>query len=191
MSVTIEAHCTQNTQDARQLSTGLSLRTSLCDGEAAHLWRAYACLTAVESVFRARTSERGLRPIFHYKECRADGHLLISVLADQAVHVLRTQMTEAGGHDSGSTLRDILADLHRTPTTFRRKDGQIAPVRKTATPDVRCRPTSPKPYTHRPTAAQRSHHRGLKTRHPPASCRDCPAARPTRRATTKIRPFMD
>ncbi len=39
--------------------------------------------------------------------CQADGHRLISVLADPGVPVLQTQMTEAGGHDSGSTRRDL------------------------------------------------------------------------------------
>ena len=133
-----------------------------------YLWvMGRAGLTEVESVFRARTSERGLRPIFHHKERRADGHRLISVLATPAVPVLRTQMTDAGAHDSGSTRREICGDLRRTPTAFRRKDGQIAPVRKTATPDVRCRPRSPQPDTHCPTTAQHPNHCGLATRHPP------------------------
>ena len=37
--------------------------------------------------------------------------MLISVLAYQVVHVLRTRMKDHGTHDSGSTLRDILGDL--------------------------------------------------------------------------------
>ena len=110
--------------------------------------------------------------------CRPDGHRLISVLATPAVPVLRTQRTDAGAHDSGSTRREIRGDLRRTPTAFRRKDGQIAPVRKTATPDVRCRPRSPQPDTHRPTAAQHPNHRGLATRHPPPNA----PRRPRRKA---------
>jgi transposase len=38
-------------------------------------------LTDLEAVFRSFKSELGLRPIFHHKEVRADGHLFITVLA--------------------------------------------------------------------------------------------------------------
>jgi transposase len=38
-------------------------------------------LTDLEAVFRSLKSELGLRPVFHHKEERADGHLFITVLA--------------------------------------------------------------------------------------------------------------
>ena len=34
-------------------------------------------LTDLEAVFRSLKSELGLRPVFHHKEERADGHLFI------------------------------------------------------------------------------------------------------------------
>ena len=42
----------------------------------ATLWRTYFTLTDLEAVFRSLKSELGLRPIYHHKPIRADGHLV-------------------------------------------------------------------------------------------------------------------
>ena len=55
------------------------LRSSETEWDAETLWRTYATLTDVEAVFRSLKSELGLRPIFHRKEARAEGHLFITV----------------------------------------------------------------------------------------------------------------
>ena len=65
------------------------MRTNLLDWEAQKLWQTYSTLTDIESVFRSLKSELGLRPVFHQKENRADGHLFITVLAYQCVQVIR------------------------------------------------------------------------------------------------------
>ncbi len=49
-------------------------------------------LTDLETVFRRLKSEFGLRPIYHHKEERADGHLFITILAYQAVQVIRRNL---------------------------------------------------------------------------------------------------
>ena len=95
-------------------------------------WQTYATLTDAEAVFRSLKSELGLRPIFHHKQGRADAHLFISVLAYQAVQTLRKPMKAADIHDSWTTLRQTLAPLQRTTTSFRRRDGRTLHVRKTA-----------------------------------------------------------
>ncbi|MCY4197443.1 MAG: hypothetical protein OXD33_11110 [Rhodobacteraceae bacterium] len=59
----------QNTEPGSMMEApGVTcLHTNILDGDTEHVWRAYACLTAVESIFRALKSERGLRPIFHHR----------------------------------------------------------------------------------------------------------------------------
>ena len=106
------------------------LRSNILDLDAETLWRSYVTLTDVEAVFRSLKSELGLRPIFHHKPHRADGHLFISVIAYQAVQVLRTRMKRAGASDSWSSIRHALRPLMRT--TFTCKDGRTLHVRKTA-----------------------------------------------------------
>ena len=87
-------------------------------------------LTDLESVFRSLKSELGLRPVFHQKEDRSDGHLFITVLAYHGVQLLRTQLKKAGIDDSWATLRKTLSIQCRVTTSLRRRDGRTVPVRK-------------------------------------------------------------
>lgn len=53
-------------------------------------------LTDLETVFRSLKSELGLRPVYHSKEARTDGHLFITVLAFQFVQFLRNHVKAHG-----------------------------------------------------------------------------------------------
>jgi transposase len=108
------------------------LRTNVLDWDEERLWQTYATLTDIESVFRSLKSELGLRPVFHHKEDRADGHLFITVLAYQCVQVIRTKLKESGIKDSWATLRKTLQVQRRTTTSMRRSDGRTVHVRKTS-----------------------------------------------------------
>jgi hypothetical protein len=106
------------------------LRSNEMTWDEERLWRTYTMLTDLESVFRSLKSELGLRPVFHQKEERADGHLFITVRAYQCVQVLRTQLKKAGINDSWATLRKTLSVQRRLTTSLRRKDGRTIHVRK-------------------------------------------------------------
>ncbi len=105
------------------------LRTNLAGWDAADLWRTYTTLTDLEAVFRSLKSELGLRPIHHRKPVRAEGHLFITVVAYQAVQVIRRRLAAAGERASWTTLRGILAGQQRVTATFRRDDGRTLHVR--------------------------------------------------------------
>ena len=111
------------------------LRTNELDWDEKKLWQTYITLTDLEAVFRSLKSELGLRPIYHHKEIRAEGHLFITVLAYQAIQVLRRKLRGHGFNDSWSTLRRIFAGQLRVTATFRQKDGRTLHVRKTTTPE--------------------------------------------------------
>ena len=106
------------------------LRSSETDWDEATLWRTYVTLTDLEAVFRSLKSELGLRPIYHHKPIRADGHLFISTVAYQLVQVIRTRLRQAGESASWSTLRRILEGQQRITATFRRADGRTLHLRK-------------------------------------------------------------
>ena len=59
-------------------------------------------LTDLEAVLRSLKSELGLRPIYHSKEVRTDGHLFITILAFQFVQFLRTHLKTQGIHEPRS-----------------------------------------------------------------------------------------
>jgi len=108
------------------------LRSSETTWDEERLWRTYSLLTDLESVFRSLKSELGLRPVFHSKENRSDGHLFITVLAYQCVQVLRTKLKAAGINDSWASLRQTLSVQRRITTSLRRKDGRTIHVRKSS-----------------------------------------------------------
>ena len=105
------------------------LRSSETDWDEDTLWRTYTTLTDVEAVFRSLKSELGLRPIYHRKPRRADGHLFITVIAYQLVQLIRTRLRAHGSHDSWTTLRHLVEGQQRVTATFRRPDGRTLHVR--------------------------------------------------------------
>ena len=106
------------------------LRSNELTWDEEKLWRTYTMLTDLESVFRSLKSELGLRPVFHSKEDRSDGHLFITVLAYQCVQAIRTTLKKADINDSWSQLRQTLLVQRRVTTRLRRKDGRTIHLRK-------------------------------------------------------------
>jgi transposase len=106
------------------------LRTNELNWDEATLWRTYTMLTDLEAVFRSLKSELGLRPVYHHKEERAEGHLFITVLAYQAVQALRQKLKTEGIVDSWSTLRETFSVQQRVTATFKQRDGRTLHVRK-------------------------------------------------------------
>lgn len=112
------------------------LRTNELQWDEATLWHTYTLLTDLEAVFRSLKSELGLRPVFHSKEERAEGHLFITVLAYQAVQILRRRLKEHGIHLSWSSLRNIFSVQQRVTATFKQQDGRMLHVRKATIPET-------------------------------------------------------
>ncbi|MDP2786977.1 MAG: hypothetical protein Q8O79_02730 [Pseudomonadota bacterium] len=71
--------------------------------------RLYMLLTDLESVFRSLKSELGLRPVYHLKSERADGHLFISVPAYQCMQLIRRQLKAKGMDRRWSGLHETLS----------------------------------------------------------------------------------
>ena len=115
------------------------LRTNELNWDETTLWQAYTMLTDLEAVFRSLKSELGLRPVYHHKEDRAEGHLFITVLAYQAVQVLRRKLKAEDITQSWASLRKTFSVQQRVTATFKQKDGRTLHVRKTtvAEPDLR------------------------------------------------------
>jgi len=111
------------------------LRSSETDWDEERLWRTYITLTDLEAVFRSLKSELGLRPIFHHKEERVDGHLFITVLAYQFVQIIRRRLGEQAICASWRSLREQLSGQVRVTAVFQRPDGHALHVRKATRPE--------------------------------------------------------
>ncbi len=112
------------------------LRSNETAWDSERLWRTYIMLTDLEAVFRSLKSELGLRPVYHHKEERVDGHLFITVLAYQFVQIIRKRLQAQGIHGRWSTLREILGVQRRITAAFRRADGRSLHVRKATRPET-------------------------------------------------------
>jgi transposase len=99
------------------------------------LWQTYMMLTDLEAVFRSLKSELGLRPVYHLKEQRADGHLFISVLAYQCVQLIRRQLKAKGIDQRWTGLRETLSVQRRVTARFAQEDGRHLNVRKATQPE--------------------------------------------------------
>jgi transposase len=106
------------------------LRSNETTWDAETLWHTYTMLTDLEAVFRGLKSELGLRPVYHHKEERTEGHLFITVLAYQLVQAIRRKLEAAGETMSWTRLREILSVQRRITATFRQRDGHTMHVRK-------------------------------------------------------------
>jgi transposase len=107
------------------------LRTNELHWDEATLWQTYTMLTDLEAVFRCLKSELGMRPVFHHKEERAEGHLFITVLAYQAVQAIRRKLKGNDVNESWTSLRKIMSGQQRITATFKQEDGRTLNIRKT------------------------------------------------------------
>lgn len=111
------------------------LRTNETSWDSERLWRTYIMLTDLEAVLRSLKSELGLRPVYHHKEHRVDGHLFITVLAYQLVQIIRRQLQTRGIKARWRSLRDTLSVQQRVTASFRCADGRTLHVHKATRPE--------------------------------------------------------
>ena len=111
------------------------LRSNQLDFKEQKLFDIFNMLTDIEEAFRSMKSELGLRPIYHQKEHRADGHLFITVLAYHILHAIRFKLRQKGITHSWSTIRKELSTHERISTTIKREDGKTIHIRKSSRPE--------------------------------------------------------
>jgi len=112
------------------------LRTNRKDLDEKTFWNIYTTLTELESAFRSLKSELGMRPVYHQKTIRVDGHIFISILAYHVLHTIRYQLKQHGIDESWQSLRQILQTQCRITSTFKLKDNQTIIIRKSNSPDT-------------------------------------------------------
>jgi len=103
--------------------------------EAEVLWQLYMTLLKAESGFKMLKGTLGLRPNFHKKEKRVDGHIFITVLAYHLLSWINIKLEAAGDRRTWRTLRRILRTHSILTTRFPLENGDILSVRKASVPD--------------------------------------------------------
>lgn len=99
------------------------------------LWQQYMTLLKAESGFKMLKGTLGLRPNFHQKEDRVDGHIFITVLAYHLLSWINMKLGNAADHRTWRTLRRILRTHSILTTRFPLENGDVVSVRKASLPD--------------------------------------------------------
>lgn len=112
------------------------LRTNLLELDARELWQLYNVLRGIEDAFRFMKSSLGMRPVYHQKEHRVDGHLWITILAYHLLQNLLYQLREQGMNHHWNVIRKIFLGRVRITVQAKIADGTTLHHRSTTKPDA-------------------------------------------------------
>ena len=99
------------------------LRTNLTHLGAEELWKLYDSIRTVEDAFRFMKSSLGMRPVYHQKERRVDGHLWITVLAYHLIRSCLHQLNQQGLVYHWETIRNKMSGRVRVTMKAKTQDG--------------------------------------------------------------------
>lgn len=111
------------------------MKTSRQDLKDEEIWNLYMTLQKVEAGFRALKGVLGLRPNFHRKEERVDGHIFITILAYHLLRSIEHTLQSEGDTRSWPTIRLLLQTHCYTTMILPTVSGPVINIRKPGTPD--------------------------------------------------------
>ena len=77
-----------------------------------------------------------MRPVYHQKTERVEGHIFITLLAYNLVHQIRLKLKAQGINDSWEAIRTTLSTQMRTTATLRGEQGEQIHIRKSSYPNA-------------------------------------------------------
>ncbi len=113
------------------------LRTDRVDLTDQKIWSVYVMLPVVEDAFRCMKDELGLRPNFHHKPDRIEGHLFITVLAYHLLHYIRYRLNEGGLFHRWTTIKSWLTTHRISTTSLPKQGGGVIHIRHCSIPTVK------------------------------------------------------
>jgi transposase len=124
-------------QDKGRKSDGnYLLKTNRKGLEQAEIWNLYVMLTRIENAFRDLKSYLGLRPNYHQKEQRVDGHIFISILAYHLLHSIEHTLRQKGDHSRWATIRRLVSTHNYSTIQLPTTKGTVINVRKPGIPEA-------------------------------------------------------
>ena len=111
------------------------IRSSRTDLDEKQLWSLYMMLGEVEESFRSLKSELGMRPVYHRKDRRQEGHLFITVLAYHLLATIQRKLNRKGICHRWSKLRERLANHMRATASMNNDKGERIYIRQTSDPE--------------------------------------------------------
>lgn len=112
------------------------LRTNLLHLAPEELWALYDSIRTVEDAFRFMKSSLGMRPVYHQKEHRVDGHLWITILAYHLIQSCLYQLHQQGISYHWGTIRNQMSNRIRVTMQAQTKEGKVLYHRSTTKAEV-------------------------------------------------------
>lgn len=107
------------------------LRTNIISMGPKELWQLYNTLRGVEDAFRFMKSSLGLRPVYHQKGHRVDGHLWITILAYHLIQNCLYQLGQQEMRHQWKTILNIMSGRIRVTMQAATSEGKILYARST------------------------------------------------------------
>ena len=120
----------------RKLDGNYLLKTNRKGLKQAEIWNLYVMLTRIENAFRDLKSYLGLRPNYHQKEQRVDGHIFISILAYHLLHSIEYTLRQKGDHSRWATIRRLVSTHNYSTIQLPTTKGTVINVRKPGIPEA-------------------------------------------------------
>ncbi len=112
------------------------LRTNLVTTDVKELWQLYNILRGVEDAFRFMKSSLGLRPVYHQKEHRVDGHLWITIMAYHLIQHCLYQLKRQEICYEWKTIRKTMMSRVRVTMRAKTADDRTLHHRSTTKAEV-------------------------------------------------------
>lgn len=111
------------------------LRSNVADWTPDELWRTYIQLTDVEAAFRIQKTDLRIRPIWHHRDDRVEGHILVCFLAYALWKTLEGWQSRAGLGNSPRLLLDELRRISSVDVLLPLTTGRELRIRCVTRPD--------------------------------------------------------
>lgn len=87
----------------------------------------------MERAFRELKSDLGLRPIYHQKDVRVEGHIFISILAYHLLHAIEYSLRVKGDNRSWRKIKEVLRTHQAITIVLPDKEGKYVHHIRTVT----------------------------------------------------------
>jgi len=117
-------------QQQRDLDGNYLLKTNRSDLQQHEIWHLYMTLTRMEQAFRDLKTHLGLRPVYHQKEVRVDGHIFISILAYHLLHTIEYTLRQHRCHSRWATIKRLVSTHRYSTIQLPTVAGPVLNIRK-------------------------------------------------------------
>ena len=122
--------------EERAMDGNYLLKTNRKDLDQVKIWNTYMMLMGLENAFRDIKSHLGLRPNYHQKEPRVDGHINISILSYHLLHSIEYTLKQKDDHSRWSTIKRLMSTHNYSTIQLPTVNGTVINVRKAGVPEA-------------------------------------------------------